>query len=237
MSVTKKLKWRRALSKLRFFYDELEYAKEISKDGAREFEAYYRKFCAINNIDICALDEQNRERLNKLYGSNEIADNSAPDQGGIKDIGDTSIVHCNNQNINKEKDKEYEMTADDIAIHEAFSKLFKQIALKLHPDRIDKLLPDDERKSRVSMFQKVNQAFEDRKYFILLDVAEQYNIATPKNYEQQTRWMKQQHGAIQTITNKEKTTYNYSFSECTTEEEKDILIKNFIFQLFGIKIQ
>ena len=129
------------------------------------------------------------------------------------------------------------MTADDIAIHEAFSKLFKQIALKLHPDRIDKLLPDDERKSRVSMFQKVNQAFEDRKYFILLDVAEQYNIATPKNYEQQTRWMKQQHGAIQTITNKEKTTYNYSFSECTTEEEKDILIKNFIFQLFGIKIQ
>ena len=51
MSVAKKLKWRRALSRLTFCYDELEYTRESAKASAPEFEAYYRKFCAEHNID------------------------------------------------------------------------------------------------------------------------------------------------------------------------------------------
>ena len=31
-----------------------------------------------------------------------------------------------------------------------------------------------------------------------------------------------------------KTTYNYLFAECETEEEKDTLVRRFIKQLFGI---
>ena len=126
------------------------------------------------------------------------------------------------------------MSADDIAMHDAFSKLFKQIALKLHPDRIDKLLPDDEIKMRINMFQNANQAFEDKKYYILLDLADRYNITTPKNYEQQTRWMKRESQRIVELVDKEKNTYNYSFAEAETEEEKERLIKKFIYQLFRV---
>ena len=126
------------------------------------------------------------------------------------------------------------MTADDIAMHDAFSKLFKQIALVLHPDRIDKSLPDDVIKMRINMFQKANQAFEDKKYYILLDLADKHNISTPKNYEQQTRWMKRESERIVKVVDKEKNTYNYSFAEAQTDEEKELLIKKFIFQLFRI---
>jgi len=31
-----------------------------------------------------------------------------------------------------------------------------------------------------------------------------------------------------------KTTYNYLFAECESDDEKDLLVKKFIKQLFGI---
>lgn len=234
MSVTKKLKWRRALSTLRYSYDELEYAQEVSKAAALEFEEFYRKYCAENGVDIAGLDQQNKARLDELYGRHEIADNNTDDEPDIDSISDTAITIHEKKHSQDEKD--YQMTADEIAIHEAFSKLFKQIALKLHPDRIDKSLPKDEIKTRISMFQKANLAFEDRKYYILLDLAETYNITTPKNYEQQTRWMKKETHVVQQSIAKEKNKYNYAFSETETEQEKVNLIKKFIFQLFRVKL-
>ena len=166
MSVSKKLKWKRALSRLRFCYDELEYTKDSACGAAGEFEEHYRRFCAEKNININELEGKNRDRLEKLYGNNEIADNSADDQSNIDSANDSAIVV---HNAPLEANEEYQMTADDIAMHDSFSKLFKKLALKLHPDRIDKLLPDDEREMRVNMFQEANRAFEDKKYYILLD--------------------------------------------------------------------
>ena len=233
MSVTKKLKWKRALSRLRFCYDELEYTKESGKAAAHEFESFYRRFCAERNIDISQLDSQNKQRLDDLYGRYEITDSDTDDETNINAIGDTALVIHEETPLDKGKE-EYELTADDIAMHDAFSKLFKKIALKLHPDRIDKSLPDDEIKMRVNMFQKANQAFEDKKYYFLLDLADRYNVITPKNYDLQTRWMKRESQKVVQFVDKEKNTYNYSFAEAETDEEKEILIKKFIFQLFRV---
>ena len=232
MPISKKLKWKRALSRLRFCYDELEYTQELSKDTAVEFEAYYRRFCAQKNINISSLDKQNKERLDTLYGRHEITDGNTQDQASIEAPSDTAIIIHNN--IPSDKDDSYQMSADDIAMHDAFSKLFKQIALKLHPDRIDKSLPDDEIKMRVNMFQKANQAFEDKKYYFLIDLADKYNITTPKNYDLQIRWMKRETEAMVGLVDKEKRTYNYSFAQTETDAEREQVIKNFIFQLFGI---
>lgn len=234
MSVTKKLKWRRALSTLRFSYEELEYVVDSAKAAAPEFESFYRTFCAQNNIDINSLDQQHQERIEKLYGRNEITDNNAPDQPDVDSANDTAlVVHKSNPN---DKQEEYQMTADEIAIHESFSKLFKQIALKLHPDRVDKSLPNDEQKLRISMFQKVNRAFEDKKYYILLDVAEKYSISTPRNYEQQTRWMKREFEKVSALIAKEKNTYNYAFAEAESTDEKEQVIRKFIYQLFRVNV-
>ena len=192
-------------------------------------------FALKKNINISSLDKQNKERLDTLYGRHEIADGNTQDQASVESPSDTAIII--HKDIPSDKDDSYQMSADDIAIHDAFSKLFKQIALKLHPDRIDKSLPDDEIKMRVNMFQDANQAFEDKKYYILLDLADRYNISTPKNYEQQTRWMKRETKKVALQVDKEKNTYNYGFAEAETDEEKDQLIKKFIFQLFRIIVK
>lgn len=234
MSVTKKLKWQRALSTLRFTYEELEYVEEASKAGALEFESFYRQFCAERSINIAELDAKNKSKLEQLYGRNEITDGNTEQQPSVDSVDEMSIV-IHDKKTSK-TDEEYQMTADDIAMHDAFSKLFKRIALKLHPDKVDKNLSPEEIKSRVSMFQKANQAFEEKKYFTLLDIADNFSITTPKNYDVQTRWMKKETQAVLAEVGNLKGKYNFAFAEAETIEEKEALIKKFIFQLFRINV-
>ena len=235
MSVSKKLKWRRALSTLKYLYEELDYVNEVSSEAAPEFEKFYRQFCAEKNVNIAELDRQHKERLDELYGRNAIADDSADEQPEVDSIGDASIViHKNNSK--QEEEQEYQMTADDIAIHEAFAKLFKKIALVIHPDKIDKKLPDDEIKSRINMFTKAKDALEDKKYYVLLEIAERFKITTPRNYDLQTRWMKKEAQSVSLQIDSTKNTYNYTFGIAETEQEKVNLIRKFLQQLFRMSV-
>ena len=148
-------------------------------------------------------------------------------------IGDSSITLYQNS---QQDEEEYQMTADEIAIHDSFSKLFKKLALKLHPDRINKHLEEDEKELRAKRFKEANEAFDKKRYFSLLDIAEKYGVSTPRNYKQQARWMKRETQRIQQLIFKERNTYNYGFAEAETEEEKEVLMRKFIFQLFRINI-
>ena len=180
MSAVKNLRWKRSLSKLRFSYEELEYVEEVSAEAAIEFEKHYRKFCALNNVDIPALERENKERVENYFVQEQIPDKNEV-ENVISDSGDCSLtVYQNNQ----QESEEYQMTADDIAIHEAFSKLFKKLALKLHPDRINKFLPEDEKEIRAKEFKEANEAFDQKKYFFLLAIADKYRVSTPNSLDE-----------------------------------------------------
>ena len=85
----------------------------------------------------------------------------------------------------------------------------------------------------IEMFTDANKAFEDKKYHILLDIAEKLNISVPKNYSQQIRWMKREIKKVEEATRRSKNTFNYGFSEADTDEQRDQIIRNFLFRLFG----
>ena len=200
--------------------------------AAIEFEKYYRSFCAINNVDIAALEEQNKERVEQYIVQEQIPEKSEEENVNTDPDDGSLTIYQNTQ----EESEDYQMTADEIAIHEAFSKLFKKLALKLHPDRINKFLPEDEKEIRAKEFKEANEAFDKGRYFFLLDIADKYRVSTPRNYEQQTRWMKRETQKIQGLISQKKNTYSYGFAEAETEEEKELLIRKFIFQLFRINV-
>ena len=232
MSAVKNLKWKRSLSTLRFSYEELQYIEEVSAEAAIEFEKYYRSFCAINNVDIAALEEQNKERVEQYIVQEQIPEKSEEENVNTDPDNNSLTIYQNTQ----EESEDYQMTADEIAIHEAFSKLFKKLALKLHPDRINKFLPEDEKEIRAKEFKEANEAFDNKKYFFLLDIADKYRVSTPRNYDQQNRWMKRETEKIQGLISQKKNSYSYGFAEAETEEEKELLIRKFIFQLFRINV-
>jgi hypothetical protein len=232
MSAVKNLKWKRSLSTLRFSHEELEYVEEVSAEAALEFEKYYRSFCALNNINIQALEEENKHRVEQYIVQEQIPEKSEEESVLTDPVDGSLTIYQNTQ----EESEDYQMTADEIAIHEAFSKLFKKLALKLHPDRINKFLPEDEKEIRAKEFKEANEAFDNRKYFFLLDIADKYRVSTPRNYDQQNRWMKRETEKIQGLISQKKNSYSYGFAEAETEEEKELLIRKFIFQLFRINV-
>ena len=114
---------------------------------------------------------------------------------------------------------------------------FTICSLKIHPDKIDLYKHDyKQRRQMEDDFKNANQALKDRDYFILIEIAEKLDIPLPRNYNQQTRWMKDKLKAISTQIDNEKKTYNYIFSEADTDAEKDAVISQFVRQLFGLNL-
>ena len=107
------------------------------------------------------------------------------------------------------KEEEYKMTKDEQEIHDTFNKVFRKLAMILHPDKISKEVEQKEREEKLSMFKEAKLALEKRKYFVLLDLALKFDITPPRNYQQQIRWMKKEIDRMEEQIRKERATYNY----------------------------
>ena len=230
MGVAVKLRWKRIINQLRYLYEEHELVETMGRDCAPEFQLHYEEFCARNNIDITKLTTQNSDRVDEMFGK----PSPVEEQEEVpEEIAEGSLVVRDKDRPEVEAAPEYKMSQEEQAIHDSFRKVFLKLALILHPDKIDPSLSEEAQKNSAAKFQKIKDAFEERRYFVLLDYAEQYNIAVPKNYKQQIKWMKKEIFHIEKGIEKEKATYNYAFAECDTDEERDHLIRKFMTQVFG----
>ena len=229
MGVAIKLRWKQIINQLRYLYEECEVVQTISKECAAEFQLHYEDYCSRNNIDIAKLTSQNAERVNELFGTPD----EPPEEEEPDDIPDGSLIVRDKDQPDVSLDTTHEISREEQELHDLFRKVFLKLALVLHPDKIDPSLSAEAQKNAAANFQKIKNAFEEKKYFILLDYAEQYNIAVPKNYKQQIKWMKKEIFQLQKQIEKEKVTYNYAFAECDSAEERDRLIERFMRQVFG----
>jgi len=235
VAASDKAKWKRTINQLRFLHEDLEFVQAIAKQAGADFQHYYEDFCRDRQIDIKELNKSNATRIKELYTEQEPSDNN--EQPPRQTENETAIVVHDGQTPDYEVvPTEYQMTQDELEVHVMFSKLFKRLALKIHPDKLDNKLTEEEKNDMIGAFKEVNRAFKERKYFILLDYADQYNIATPRNYKQQNRWMKREINKLIPILDHEKKSYNYLFSECDTDAEKNQVMRQFIAQVFNIHI-
>jgi len=227
----KKLKWKRVLNECRFLKEENELVKDMIREAAPFFQQHYEALLVEHQLDLNQLNQDNAERIKQAYNISETEEID----GNLPITSSCSSLMVTNKVI--EKTEEVQLTEDEIVLHATFSKLFKKIALKIHPDKIDPVKHSfDERRKMNANFKKANDALQNKDYFILLDLAEELDITVPKNYDQQIRWMKHQLNHLSDDLHREKSTYSYLFAEKETTEEKDLLIKQFIKQLFGIDL-
>jgi hypothetical protein len=222
------LKWKRALNEIKFKHEELELVKEICDDHGVDFQMFMEQYCEANNIDLKAL---NRKKSLKM--AKQKAEENETKQ--IEQKSEESLDHIQNPTVENAPVVE-EINVEDRdkdEMHKTFKDLFKKLALNLHPDRVGSLTPE-EREVRLSMFKDAKQALDNGDYFLLLDMSEKFNIRIPKNFKQQTRWMKARIKQLDQEIQVQKHTYNYIFSEAESEYEKVQLVKNFLRQIFQI---
>jgi len=227
------LKWKRTLNELRFKHSELEFIQDINESHAQEFQIFLEEYCAKKNVDLVDLNKNllaaQALKIQEIQPENERL--TLPDTE-IDQDGALVIHHQTPEPVSQDE----VLTKDGRELADAFTKLFKQIALYLHPDRLQNL-SDEERKERLELFKEAQAALKEERYYFLLDLSERFGVRTPKNYKQQTRWMKMKITDLDSEIDKEKITYNYKFAECESEEDKERLIKNFIYQVFKVRVE
>ena len=244
MGASSKMRWQRYVRELRFIHEEADFIVELSRAIGPEFQEFYEKYCIDEGIELSVLNQQRDEETNKSQENQD--DNRIDNDSNLNSGVDSALVIHDPQSqecVNRgdegeyaENLSDYQMTKDEIEIHDSFTKVFRKLAMILHPDKLDKSLSDPEHKERLEMFQQSKSALEERKYFTLLDYAERFKITAPKNYNQQVRWMKKEIDKMEEENKKQKSTYNYLFSECETDSARSSLIKRFMTQIFGPEI-
>lgn len=231
MSVSQKLRWKRYVNKLRFIHEEIDLVEEISNKTGKDFQAWMERYCIESNIDLKSLNRDHSDKVEEAYKDLRAERQKGNLLGDREDETESNILRTSDEDVSEE---EFDFKKEDSEIHEVFSKLFKKLALHLHPDKLSKGLSEKEIEQHIKLFNDAKNSLENKRYFTLLDLAEEYNVSTPKNYQQQISWMKRQIDTLESKLDNKKTTYNYLFAECETDEEKDILVMRFIKQLFGI---
>ena len=219
------------MNELRFKHSELEFIKDINESHEQEFQLYLEDFCREREVNLVDLNK-NLLAAQSVKIEEQKQDRLSLPQTEIDEQGALVIYHDTSEPATDEE----VLTRDGREISDAFAKLFKQIALYLHPDRLQNL-SDDEKSERLELFKEAQKALKEERYYFLLDLSERFGVRTPKNYKQQTRWMKSKIQEINSEINNEMTTYNYKFAECETEEDKERLMKNFIYQVFKVRVE
>ena len=223
------LKWKRALNEIKFKHSELELIKEICRTHGVEFHMFMEEYCEQNGINLNKLNQEESVREAKAkeqFQAIQEEQQKAP-EGKM-------VISENHFTENAPPvDELFVEERDHDEMRRAFKDLFKKLALNLHPDRAAGLTAE-EREVRLSMFKDAKQALDNGDYFLLLEMSEKFNIRMPKNYKQQTRWMKARIKQLNQQIQAEKHTYNYVFSECETIDEKEKIVKNFLRQIFQI---
>ena len=231
MGARDKLRWRRLLNELKFLHEEQELIQDMCKEAGSLFQLHYEEFCAENNVNLRELNQRHSQHIQKIYNEKK---KENPEVFPL--LGGLPVLHERAKAAREEADSPYQMTKDEMEMHESFRKIFHKLALLLHPDKLPPDLSRPERHEKLNLFKKAKNAFEGRQYFILLELASDYNIKLPRNYKQQTQWMKRETERLTTEIETEKKTYNYRFAECDDKHQKDQIVRAFMRQLFGIEI-
>jgi len=238
LSVSGKIRWLKLVDEYRFIYKQTRYVKELASDAAQDFQTYYEEYCARKDVNLRDLEERNKEKLDKIYGREEIERKEEQDPETPTQPGDVVLFNGEEEEPTEEEQKTAEETKDEKDVHDIFIKLFKKIATIVHPDKLENNndFSKREKKKLSEMFKKAASALEGKRYFVLLDIAEELELDPPKNYEQQSRWIKKELLKEKSTLASKKMSYNYMFSELETDEQRDTLMRKFLNQLFGIVI-
>lgn len=228
MRATDLVRWHRAVNEIRYKHNELELLKEMSEDYGPIFRQHLQRYCEENEVDLPSLEKQRGLSVSIRKGKEN------HERAAIEEETGGALVVADEHMMDEEPAPPAEPESKDTSeVHEVFKKLFKKLATHLHPDRVMGLT-EEERHDRLEMFKEAKQALDEERYFFLLDLSDRFKVRLPRNYRQQTRWMKNKIKQLDREIKTQQATYNFAYAECETEEEKEKLIKMFLKQLYGI---
>lgn len=221
------VKWHRAVNEIRYKHNEVELLQEMADEYNPIFNNHVREYCEENGIDLEGA--QKRAGLTATVRKGK-ENHEKEEQSKLLGDGETNEEHYEETSADPEVVK---AAVEDNEMHDIFKKLFKKLALHLHPDKVMGLT-DEERQDRLEMFKEAKRALDEERYFFLLDLSDRFNIKLPSNYKQQTRWMKARSKELDKEILSKKASFNYAYADCDTDVERSKVVEMFLKQVYGI---
>ena len=208
------LEYKRLLSELKFKNEELEIIEESMREIHIEFEQYYTDFLKEKDISKQELEKSDTKQFQNFKEKVLKPQMPETDETGLVVIEQMS-----------DEDKEAKVV---------FAKLYKDIVKKCHPDRLSQ--DDMEYFNKMNTkFKAASWAYNNAKWSILIRVASELNIK-PMNYKKMNGHLRREIKSLDQKIRKHKSTYGWKLYQAENKEEKDNLIKDFIYRLFRRKV-
>ena len=192
------------MHEVKYLRTELEYQEEVLAEYHQLFEEYYRRWCTDNSVDIGQQEQQNAKRVEEIV----------PEPKTIQ-------KHDKNDRIIPEQHIQDKLDA------KKFNKLYKKIAMELHPDKDT---------GDADKFAKASDAYEKGFWSVLLEYALELDIE-PDNLSEMLPLLKKEAEKIRKQIQSNSGVYSWKFYECEEDEScKERLIKDFLKHLFNLEI-
>ena len=208
------LEYKRLLSELKFKNEELEIIEESMREIHIEFEQYYTDFLKEKNISKQELEKSDTKQFQNFK--------ETVLQPSMPETDETGLVIVEQLS---DEDKEAKVV---------FAKLYKDIVKKCHPDRLSQDDMDYFNKMNTK-FKAASWAYNNAKWSILIKVASELNIK-PMNYKKMNGHLRREIKSLDQEIRKHKSTYGWKLYQAEEKEQKDNVIKEFIFTLFRRKV-
>jgi len=205
------LEYKRLLNELKFKNEELEIIEESIHDIHIEFEEYYNNFLKSIGLDKDELKKTKTSEYVSYFESKPIQTSSS----------DGTELAVTNQKRKKE----------DLEAKKVFSNLYKQIVKKCHPDRLSQDDMDYFNKMNTK-FKAATWAYNNAKWSIVIRVAQELNIKA-SNYKKINGHLRDEIKTVDKKLNEHKSTFGWRLYQSENKKQKDNIIRQFIFTLFG----
>lgn len=207
MSITAFKLYKKLINELKFRYSELDYVEQEIADNMQVFEEYYREFCSKNNISIGDLESKNQKKVDDLFGQKPIP----------KDTTEPVRIEVSEETLKKRK---------------VFQRIYRSIAKKIHPDKFSNMKKTVEIAEKEETFKKATYAYENDKWGMLLEIAEELDIH-PSKYTKINEILRDEISDINKKINDKQKTYSWLMSQAETDRQRDKIIISFLKNLFN----
>ena len=208
------LEYKRLLSELKFKNEELEIIEESMREIHIEFEQYYAEFLKEKDISKQELEKSDTKQFKNFKEKVLKPQMPETDETGLVVVEQLS-----------DEDKEAKTV---------FAKLYKDIVKKCHPDRLSQEDMDYFNKMNTK-FKAASWAYNNAKWSILIKVASELNIK-PMNYKKMNGHLRREIKTLDQKIRGHKSTYGWKLYQAEEKQQKDNVIKDFIYKLFRRKI-
>ena len=202
--------------KLSALRSELKISREIFTAASREVESMFNsKYFP----EIPVKPKEEKEKEIKEYSEEETThDDTSPsedatEQGSRFSTEDTASA-------SKDSDP-------------SVKKMFRKVALKIHPDKLEDLPPGFEKDKKQELFEKARQALEDNDILTLSDVAMELGIDVPEITEEKLKQTEKKIIAIKNELSRIESTLVWHWFFTSNEKQKTAMLEKLFESMYA----